>query len=309
MKSIVNTKKITKAMEMVSAAKMRRAVEAAVRTRAYAVLANELLERLSSTDALQVPLLDRRPVEKVLLIYVSSNRALCGSFNSNLFRRTAITLTQKEKLVLHGDAAVDTLTNAGAVEIEMIGIGKKSASFAKKQNLNLLALFDQLGDRPSFADVLPITRMVLDGYTNKTYGKIFVAFTNYRSSLAQEPMLRQLLPVSKQSIAEMLGELGKQETGPLGVEKAEFDAGQYVFEPDMIQILSSILPGLVEVQVYQAILESLASEHSARMVAMKSASDAAGDMLQELRLSFNKARQAAITQEISEIVGGAAALE
>ncbi len=301
MKSITNTKKITKAMELVSAAKMRKAVEAALRTRSYARLAQELMARLSSADQTKISLLERRPVEKILFVVVTSNRGLCGSFNTNMLKKMIVTLQHKERLAenKHSDVACD-----------MIGIGKKSVMIAKKTGLNLTALFDRVSERPTFADLLPVFRMTLDGFLQKTYDKVYIAYTDYRSSLAQEPRIRQLLPVSPADIETMIQTAGpnqKEDERHTAVE--HIDLEQYLFEPDMTGILNAILPRLVETQLYQAVLESSASEHSARMVAMKSASDAAGDMLQELRLSFNKARQAAITREISEIVGGAAALE
>lgn len=288
MKSIGNTKKITKAMEMVSAAKMRRAVEAAVRTRAYASLANELLERLSIGQWSSQPMLFERPVEKLLLLFISSNRGLCGSFNTNLFKKTIAMLQS------------NALTDGHDAPVALIGVGKKSALFAKKTGLPLAALFDQMGDRPSYADALPIARLAMAEFASGACDRVCVAYTDYKTSLSQEPVVRQILPVTRKGIRDIL------ETADV---KVGIDTDRYAFEPSAETILSAVLPGLVEVQVYQAILESLASEHSARMVAMKSATDAAGDMLQELRLSFNKARQAAITQEISEIVGGSAALE
>ncbi len=237
---------------------------------------------------------------------VTSNRGLCGSFNTNVFKKVLSVIKEKEKLVKTGNVDLDVQNNPAA-EMDVVGLGKKSVLFAKKLNLNMTAVFDTIGDKPSFEDLLPVARMAIGGFTEKKYDKIFVAYTNYRSSIAQDPMVRQVLPVSPISIEEMLSEAGADENKKEVVEVDSFD--DYLFEPGKDLVLTTILPRLVEMQLFQAVLESAASEHSARMVAMKNATEAAKDMLSELQLSYNKARQAAITQEISEIVGGAAALE
>lgn len=299
MRSVGNTKKITKAMELVSAAKMRRAVEAALSTRPYAVMARDILARLSQADKQGVPLLAKRPVQRLLVVLITSNRGLCGSFNTNVFKKALVLIKEKES---YAGGSPDE------IKLEVIGIGKKSAWFAKKFNLPLVGVFDNLGDRPSFEDVLPIIRLATQSFLEQKYDKVLVVYTDYRSSLTQVPRLRQLLPVSAIEIEAMLTDLGKDGKVSAAGVAGDDELEQYLFEPDQAFILTNILPRLSEVQLYQAVLESAASEHSARMVSMKSATEAASDMLSELRLSFNKARQAAITQEISEIVGGAVAL-
>lgn len=302
-KSVKNTKKITKAMEMVSAAKMRKAVGAALNTRLYATLARELLENLARRSEVESPLLATRPVNKLLVILVSSNRGLCGSFNANLFKKTFALLRDKANVSRHRVAGVKDIAPSTTIDVDLIGIGKKSAWFAKKSGHKLVAAFDGLNERPAYTDVLPISQMAMSGFTDGTYDKVVVVYTNYKSSLVQEVKMRQLLPISGPDLEKMLADL------PVEPAKLDVDPEQYMFEPDLETVAKTVLPRLVEIQVYQAVLESAASEYSARMVAMKNASSAAGDMINGLTLQFNKARQAAITQEIAEIAGGAAALE
>lgn len=317
MKSVTNTKKITKAMELVSASKMRRAVEATLATRPYATMAREIMERLSQTEKTAMPLLAMRPVGRVLIVLIAATRGLCGSFNTNLCKKTAQLLRDPQNLVRHRTADFsndDDLEQSRSSKsevrspiIDVLGIGKKSAWIAKKLGLNLIGLFENLGERPSMEQVLSATKIAIDDFVAQKYDKVIVVYTDYKSSLSQIPKVRQVLPISEIDLEKMateVQEIAKQEQDPV----MEMLLDDYLFEPNRTEILSTILPRLVEVQLYQAILESSASEQSARMVAMKNATDAASDMLQELRLNFNKARQAAITQEISEIVGGAEAL-
>ncbi|PIT87849.1 MAG: ATP synthase F1 subunit gamma [Candidatus Magasanikbacteria bacterium CG10_big_fil_rev_8_21_14_0_10_40_10] len=291
-KSVKNTRKITKAMEMVASAKMRKAVQAALDTRIYANLAWNLLVNLSKQD-IKIPLLEIRPVKRLLMVIITSNRGLCGSFNSNIIKKTAQQMIKKDNL-----------------EVDVIGVGKKGAQFAKKMGYNLISSFTDISDTPKLQDALLLSQIVIDQYENKKYDQVIVAYTDFKSSLIQVAKLRQVLPVSIADLEKMASELGGQ-----GADKNEatkpvrVELNDYLFEPNKLEVLKIILPRLVETQIYQTLLESAASEHSARMLAMRSASDAADDMISELNLNYNKARQAAITQEISEIVGGAAALE
>lgn len=304
-KSVKNTKKMTKAMEMVSAAKMRKSVGAALATREYATLARELMHNLSVIQKKTVPLLEMRPVGKMLLVLIASNRGLCGSFNSNVIKKAAAVLRKKDNVAVHRILGGKEILPQENLQVEVLGIGKKSAQFAKKMGLPLIATFDELSEKPSFEDVLSISKLILDTYKKQDYDKVVVVYTHFRSALVQEVKVRQMLPVSEIDIEKML-----DETAALSHGKNEIrNLDHYVFEPDVKTILSDVLPRLVEIQLYEAVLESAASEHSARMLAMKNASSAAGDMINALTLEYNKARQAGITREISEIVGGAAALE
>lgn len=304
-KSVKNTKKMTKAMEMVSAAKMRKSVGAALGARSYATLAQELLHNLSTLEKKTVPLLETRPVQKMLVVLIASNRGLCGSFNSNVFKKAGQILKNKQNIALHRTPKGKEILPAQQVDVDILGIGKKSAQFAKKMGLPLIAAYDNLSEKPSFGDVLSITRLIGESFKKHTYDKVVVVYTHFRSALAQEVKVRQMLPVSEIDLDKMLAE-----TAQLSKETTQIRSMKnYVFEPDIKTILLEVLPRLVEVQLYEAILESAASEHSSRMMAMKNASSAAGDMIHALTLEYNKARQAGITREISEIVGGAAALE
>ena len=261
---------------MVSAAKMRKAVQATLDSRHYATLAKELLARLAkSANNPSVWTKERQP-KNVAVILVTSNRGLCGSFNTNLFRKTRAILQTE-----YADA-----------QISIIGIGKKSATFAKRFGYNLSAVYDTLNERPQFTDILPIIEIMKQTYLDKTYDRVLLASTEYENSLLQKPAIRQILPI-----------MSTNDERPTANDQTQTE-----FEPNQKVILDNILPRLVETQLHHAILEASASEQSARMVAMKKASDAAGDMIGALTLEFNKGRQAAITQEIAEIAGGAAAL-
>ena len=292
--SVKNTKKITKAMEMVSAAKMRKAVEGALATRTYAVLARELLAKLSAlgTSEVTAPLLEQRDIKSVLLVVVTSNRGLCGSFNSNVIKET--------KRIL------DSFTNE---KVEMLAIGKKSVGFAKKHNIELVGVFDDISERPDFDDILPVTKLMMNGFTEKKYDRVMMVYTDYVSSIVQKAQSRQVLPLSVELVDAMIADIGKNEEVKEEKKDDSFTIDMALLEPSVDEIIETVIPRLVEIQLYQAVLESAASEHSARMLAMKNASDAAGDMIDSLTLTYNKGRQAAITQEIAEIAGGAAALE
>ena len=314
-KSVGNTKKITKAMEMVSAAKMRKAVEAAVNTRTYAQIAWDLLVNLSKTQDVNLPLLEVRPVKKLLVILVTSNRGLCGSFNSNIIKKTAAQLQNPKNISRHRtntpvlqEVGID-LEPSENIEIDVVGVGKKGAQFAKKMGYNLIASFSEFPDTPKLNDILPISKMVIDEYESGKYDKVVIAYTDYKSPIAQIAKLRQVLPISEVDLEKMIAGVENKEIEEIADSKIrEIDQENCLFEPNKFELLKIVLPRLVETQVYQATLESAASEHSARMMAMRNASDAARDMITELNLNYNKARQAGITQEIAEIAGGAAAL-
>ena len=305
-KSVGSTKKITKAMEMIAAAKMRKAVNAALDTRTYASLAWDLLVKLSKTKKAEIPLLAIRPVKKILMIIITSNRGLCGSFNSNIIKKTAAQLKNPANLAKQRMGGKDTVINAEEISVDVIGIGKKGADFAKKMGYNLVAAFTNMTDTPNLDDAQPIAKMVIEAYEKESYDKVIVAYTDFKSAMFQLAKLRQVLPVSETDLEKMISEIEDLSAGQV---PEKINLNDYLFEPNKLDVLQTILPRLVETQIYQAMLESSASEHSARMMAMRSASDAAEDMIEELNLNFNKARQAGITQEIAEIAGGAAALE
>jgi len=308
-KSVSSTKKITRAMEMISAVKMRKAIEAAINTRTYATLAWDLLVKLAKVQKDNLALLEVRPVKKLLVILITSNRGLCGSFNANIIKKTAAQLTDP-KNISRQRVENGVLEPSDTLKIDVVGVGKKGADFAKKMGYNLIASFSDFSDTLKLNDVLPICKMVIDEYSKKNYDKVVVAYTDFKSTVNQVAKLRQVLPISGHDLEKMILDLGEEiveKKTEFGNQNLELD--NYLFEPTQESVLEIILPRLVETQIYQATLESAASEHSARMMAMRNASDAASDMIKELTLTFNKARQAGITQEIAEIAGGAAALE
>ena len=314
-KSVKNTGKITKAMEMVAAAKMRKAVEAALNTRTYATMAWDLLINLSKGEKQELPLLEQRRVDKLLIIMITSNRGLCGSFNSNVIKKVAAQL-KDPNIISHHKIEQGHIKPLDEIEVDVIGVGKKGADFAKRMGYNLIASFDDISDTPKLNDAMPISKMAIESFIDKKYDKVVVAYSNYVSAISQVAKLRQVLPVSEHDLEEMISELGgnkdQKDLSSVALakeEKIKAEMNDYVFEPSKEEVLKIILPRLVETQMYQAMLESSASEHSARMMAMRNASDAASDMIKDLTLTFNKARQAAITQEIAEIASGAAALE
>jgi F-type H+-transporting ATPase subunit gamma len=297
-KSVKNTKKITKAMEMVSAAKMRKAIQYVTATRTYALLARELMDRLGTTGEVKSSLTEVRPVKKALVILFSSNRGLAGSFNTNVFKKTHAILTR-------ADAFGEVLANDAMYDI--IGVGKRSAYFAKRYNYPLVAAYDAIRDNPTVEDILPIARFAIEKFKSAEYDAVLVAYTDFKSSIVQIPRVRKLLPISKGDIESVLEEMPHAKNEE---KESDVDVGvRYEFEPSAEMVMEMVLPRLFEVQLYQTLLESRASEHSARMVAMKNATEAAGDMIDGLTVEFNKARQAGITKEIAEIAGGAAALE
>jgi len=292
-KSVKNTKKITKAMELVSAAKMRKAVAKVLATRSYSDLVWDtvlhLVKKLDTSEHLFFK--NPKEVKKVAVILISTNRGLCGSFNATLVNKVV------ESIKLHHPEVVST---------DVITCGTKGRDEIRRHKINLVADFHKEDITASSEDIRPVSHMVTKDFTVGKYDKIFVAYTDFMSSLRQVPHVKQLLPIVPE-IDERLGHINHDKDK---VEKIEVDNfGEFVFEPGRRNVLDAFLPRLVEIQIYQAVLESEASEHSARMFAMRNATDAAGEMIDELTLAYNQARQASITSEIAEIAAGSAALE
>lgn len=293
-KSIGNTKKITKAMELVAAAKMRKAVKAALSTRAYATLAREMLKRLSQMKNLNnLPLMQIRPVKKVLLVVITSNRGLCGGLNTNVFKKV---LEQVRTPVEHAI-------------FEAVTVGKTGDKMMRKLGIKIIASFTNLSDTPRLTETTPIAQIVNEEFVKKNYDRVMVIYTDFVSTISQKPAIKQLLPISSFDLERMLHEAGKNSPAGKTDTSTDIQPIDFVFEPSPLEILKFMLPRLMETQVFQALLESSASEQSARMMAMRSASDAASDMIDDLTFALNQARQAGITREIAEIAGGAAALE
>ncbi len=291
-KSVTNTRKITKAMELVSAAKMRKAVSSVLATRPYAESAWRAITELAKvTDPTNHPLLKKNSgTGKILVIIISSDRGLCGGFNSQLLRQfSAFSGKQKEK-------------------IDVIAIGKKGQGALRRRGSPIIAAFSDLSNTPRVTDMRPIASLAIGDYVSAQYDAVWLAYTDFRSALTQIPKVRELLPIvgieGFGEIRDAVHEAERQTKEVGGGQKLEF-----LFEPSPQAVLDTMLPRLVESQIYQALLESSASEHAARMMAMRSATDAANDMIDDLTLTYNQARQAGITREIAEISSGKAALE
>jgi len=275
--SIKNTQKITRAMEMVAASKMRKTKDRMQATRPYSKKISQIITHLAHANPeYKHPYMIGREVKRVGLIVVSSDRGLCGGLNANLFRTI---LTQMQQWESQG------------IAIDVCTIGGKAASFFCNINANLIGQVSRLGDTPHQTDIVGVIKIMLDAYQNGDIDQLFVLNNEFVNTMTQKPVMTQLLPVVASDLEDDL-------TG----------YWDYLYEPGAKEVLDHLLQRYVESIVYQGLVENNACEQAARMVAMKSASDNAGNIIKELQLVYNKARQAAITQEISEIVAGAAAV-
>ena len=276
-KSIQNTQKITKAMEMVAASKMRRAQERMLQARPYAEKMRTVVAHLSQANLeYKHSFTQEREVERVGFIIVSSDRGLCGGLNINLFRE-----------------AVNALSNwqDRGVEIDVTTIGSKSLGFFRRIGSNIVSEATRLGDAPQLSELIGAMKVMLDAYTDGRIDRLYLVHNHFVSTMSQEPTVEQLLPTHADEPDENL--------------PRHWD---YLYEPDAQDVVDALMTRYVESLIYQGVVENIACEMAARMVAMKSASDNAGNLIDELQLVYNKARQASITQEISEIVSGAAAV-
>ena len=275
--SIRNTRQITKAMELVSASKLRRAQEYAQKSRAYRDLANSLLARLSSMpDVERQPLFEKREIKSRLYVVITSNSGLAGAYNANTLK----SLTQSIKT-----------DKDSKVSSKVIAVGTKGAQFVRRiSEVELLSVFASLGNQPAANDVQPILNTVIEQYKNKSVDEVKIIYTMFKSTINQEVLNSPILPT----------------VVPEDIKSDE--SGISNFEPDVETVIDQVATRLIEAQIWQAILESMASEHAMRMVAMKNASDNAKDLIDDYTLELNTARQAAITQELAEISGGAEAM-
>ncbi len=289
-KSVKNTKKITKAMELVAASKMKRAVSSTLASRLYAEYSWEILTSISGKlEEVTHPFFTENTQGKILIVLITSNRGLCGGYNAQVVKKTI--------------SKVLSLENE---EIEFITIGKKGDGAMRRTGQKVVASFTELPDIISLSDINAIARLISDEYKNGTYKNVYVSYTDFVSALTQIPRIRKLLPVSKKELKKAIQDAGDQQSREMLDTK--INTNQYVFEGDINVLIELLAEKLVKMQIYQMLLESNASEQSSRMVAMKNASDAAGEMIDDLTLVFNKARQASITQEISEISAGMASV-
>lgn len=294
-RSVGNTKKITKAMELVSASKMRRAIASATASRRYSRAGWEMVASLSGgIDRAAHPLLAEREAKRVLVVIMTSHRGLAGGFNSNMVRKTLEFVRDPSRMRGAGEAT----------EVVFAAVGRKGEEALRRTGRAVVASFATAGDKPSIQDATPIAELARSGFVSGEFDRVYVAYTDFVSAVNQKPVVRQILPVTPEDVASQVEEAAAE-----GVAGTSIEEEETLFEPSMDAILEAILPRMVDVQVYQALLESSASEHSSRMMAMRNASDAAGDMIDDLSLALNQARQAAITREISEIAAGKATLE
>jgi len=276
-RSIQNTQKITRAMEMVAASKMRKAQDRMESARPYADKMRNVIAHVAAAHAeYKHPFLIEREARRIGFIVVSTDRGLCGGLNSNEFRRV---LQEIDKW------------RSENVELEFCVIGNKAAMFFKRLRVDIVAQATHLGDTPAIEDLIGTVKVMLDGYIEGRIDRLYLVFNNFVNSMTQRPVVEQLLP------------------RPPSTEEEVRHYWDYIYEPDAKEVLDNLMTRYIESLVYQGVVENVACEQAARMVAMKSASDNAGQLIEDLQLAYNKARQASITQELSEIVGGAAAIE
>jgi F-type H+-transporting ATPase subunit gamma len=274
-RSIQGTAKICRAMEMIATAKLRRTQQQALAGRPYAEKIHQVIADLAIEPRVKgiiPPLLRKRDVKKITILHMTTDRGLCGGLNTNLNRLVA-------KFILEQ-----------TVPVNLVTLGRKGRSFARGAGLNVYAEFMGLGDRAALKDTLPISGLVINDYSKGETDLVYIAYPRFVSTVVQKPTLEILLPIE-----------------PARLPRGQI--GEYIYEPDPLTVLGGLLPRFVEMEVYHAVLELIASEQSARMVAMRNASDNAGEMVKNLTLTLNKARQESITKEICDITGGAEILK
>jgi F-type H+-transporting ATPase subunit gamma len=276
-RSVQNTRKITKAMEMVSASKMRKAQERMRMARPYGEKIRNVAAHISHANPeYKHPfLVHRDSVQRVGLIVITTDKGLCGALNTNLLR---MALNQYKAWQADGE------------EIDVCALGNKGFGFMQRLGANLISHAIQLGDRPQMEKLIGAVKVMLDGYTRDRFDRLMIGYTRFINTMKQEPVIEQLLPLSGER---------------LGAPETVWD---YIYEPEAKAVLDQVMTRYIEAIIFQAVAENMASEQSARMVAMKAASDNAENLIDELTLIYNKNRQAGITKELSEIVGGAAAV-
>lgn len=276
--SVSSTQQITSAMKMVSAAKLKRAQDKITQMRPYANKLRDILENLSSSlSSSEGKYTTQRDVKNVLLVVITSNRGLCGGFNANVVKRSNVSIRNEYK----------------NCKVSVIAIGKKASDFFKKagDGVTLVSSHNELFDQLTFENVAPVAERIMKAFSDGEYDKIELVYNQFKNAAVQNTLVEQFLPVI-----------------PPKVENAQKEVNDYIFEPGKEEIVQDLIPRSLKTQLYKALLDSNASEHGARMTAMHKATDNAKDMIRDLKLSYNKARQATITKEILEIVGGAEAL-
>ncbi|MCB1934889.1 MAG: F0F1 ATP synthase subunit gamma [Nitrosomonas sp.] len=281
-RSVKNTQKITRAMEMVAASKMRKAQDRMKKARPYGEKIRNVAAHMSkaNTEYRHPFLIERDTVKRVGIIVVTSDKGLCGGLNTNVLRRALAEMKQWQS---EGE------------ELEVCCIGNKGLGFMSRLKANVISQVVSLGDTPDMERLIGAVKVVLDGYTEDRFDRVYIFYNRFVNTMKQEPVMEKLLPLSDE----------KMQSEAESSSKVTWD---YIYEPEAKPVIDDIMVRYVEALIYQAVTENMASEQSARMVAMKAASDNAGNVIDELTLVYNKSRQAAITKELSEIVGGAAAV-
>ena len=301
-RAVQNIGQITKAMEVVSATKMRHAQETALASRAYAFLALEILGRVSANAPVTSPLMAARAIKTTALLLVASDRGLAGSFNTAVFRKAEEFL------------ATDEFRNDPAHRVVVVAVGRKAIRYAEKRRWDIAGRFEGFGDYADTEEVAPLTDLLIHGFADGSWDRVMAASTHFRTTLRQDPLTRQILPTDMAKIRETVDELIPEHGRFAELRKTREGNGrnvkpiEFIFEPSPAEALTALVPHLVRIQIYGLMLEANASEHSARRVAMKNASDNADDISGKLLLEFNKARQAAITKELIEITSTQSAL-
>lgn len=289
-KSVKNTKKITKAMELVAASKMKRAVSLTLASRLYANYSWQLLTSFASQlENSTHPFLNKREEvkNKVLYILITSNRGLCGGYNAQVIKKIIANVRNNKD------------------NVDVITIGKKGDNAMRRLGLNVTMTFLDLPDNLTLRDIDPLALFIKEKFKDTTYDEVHLVYTNYVSALTQKPETRKLLPISKEELKESIESIGAEKSKE-SLDK--INKNEYLFEGNIDELTEELAEKLVKMQIYQMFLESNASEQSARMMSMKNAGDAATEMIDDLTLVFNKARQANITREISEISAGMASI-
>jgi len=283
MKSVANIGKITKAMEMISVSKMKKAVSKRNSSLLFAQESFALLENLQLNKSLSHPYLEEREGNKVLMLVVASNKGLCGGYNMNVSKQVTKFIAENPELT-----------------VDVIAVGRQAKRIATRNGLQLIASFDDFSEYYTASEVRSLLHIIFDHYDQGGYAEVRVAYTEFISSLAFEAKTSALIPLSIDESRKVLNKDGS--------EKKQRDFALYTFEPSEQEVLNTVVPAVLVTVLYQHLLEATASEHSSRVSAMRSASDNAEELGEELKINFNRARQAGITQEIAEIVGGSAAV-
>jgi len=276
--SINKTRKITRAMEMVAASKMRKTQERMRASKPYASKIYDVVKHIARANSeYRHPFMNEREVKRIGLIVVTSDRGLCGGLNANLLRESIRTIRGWKEQGKEVDVAV---------------LGRKGMAFFRRVGGNILGSKEHLGDTPGINDLIGVVKIMIDAYYDGTIDALHIVYNEFVNTMTQKPMVKQLLPLPK----------SEADSSSMG------HYWDYIYEPDAKELLDELLARYIELQVYQGVVENIACEQAAKMIAMKNATDNAGDLIKEFQLAYNKARQAAITQELAEIVGGADAL-